>query len=210
MIRCGAAAVSVRTQPDEPFMSDKSDRPAKPSKPTGPGKVKRARSRINPEIVEWKGPLGLPRFDRITDDEFAPAFKKAMKQAEREIEAIAGQKAKPGFANTIERLETAGESLSRVSALFWNRAGAHSNDTIREIERDISPRLARHQSRIMMNRDLFARIDHLWERRAKLKLSLEQERVLERYWKGFVKSGAKLPRKAQKRLAAINQELATL
>ena len=27
---------------------------------------------MNPELTEWTGPLGLPRFDLIADQDFAP------------------------------------------------------------------------------------------------------------------------------------------
>ncbi|HEX8047249.1 M3 family metallopeptidase, partial [Rhizobium sp.] len=57
---------------------------------------------------------------------------------------------------------------------------------------------------------LFARIDALWEGRDDLGLTLEETRVLERHWKGFVKSGAKLPKAEQERLATINETLAGL
>ncbi len=57
---------------------------------------------------------------------------------------------------------------------------------------------------------LFARIDTLWPAREALGLTLEQSRVLERHWKGFVKSGAKLAKPEQERLAAVNERLAAL
>ena len=65
-------------------------------------------------------------------------------------------------------------------------------------------------SKIGMNAALFQRIDTLWETRETLGLNLEQTRVLERHWKGFVKSGAKLPKPEQEQLAGINEKLAGL
>jgi peptidyl-dipeptidase Dcp len=174
-----------------------------------PSKPKR-KPAANPDLVKWTGKFGLPRFDRVKDQDFAPAFKLAMKTGLAEIDAIANAKAKPSFKNTIIALELSEESLSRVSAIFWNRAGAHTNEAIQKLERDLSPLLSRYQSKIAMNRDLFKRIDTLWQKRRKLDLSTEEMRVLERYWKGYVKSGAKLPRSQQKRLAAINEKLAEL
>ncbi|MCB1386217.1 MAG: M3 family metallopeptidase [Nitratireductor sp.] len=165
---------------------------------------------VNPEIFAWSGKYDLPRFDRIEDRDFRPAFEAAMRAGLAEIDAIAGRKAKPGFKNTVVALEKAENALNRVSALFWNRAGADTNDVIRQLERDITPKLSRYASKIAMNGKLFQRIDALWVKRGKLKLSREEERVLERYWKGYVKSGARLARKQQKQLAAINERLAAL
>lgn len=167
-------------------------------------------TRIDPALVEWTGLNGLPRFDLVKDDAFADGFAAALAAHEAEIDAIAGNPEPATFDNTIVALETAGDELSRVSALFWSRAGANTNDTIQALERDIAPKMARHYSKIGTNAALFARIDALWEGRETLNLSLEQTRVLERHWKGFVKSGARLAKPEQDRLAAINETLAGL
>ncbi|MGN7294943.1 M3 family metallopeptidase [Rhizobium sp. SAFR-030] len=165
---------------------------------------------INPALVEWTGQHGLPHFDRVGDDDFAAAFDAALARHDEEIAGIAAQSEAPTFDNTIVALEVAGDDLSRVSALFWNRAGAHTNDVIQALERDIAPKMSRHYSRIAMNEALFRRVDALWNGREDLDLTVEQGRVLERHWKGFVRSGAKLSRDQQERLAAINETLAGL
>ncbi len=165
---------------------------------------------FNQALVNWNGLHGLPRFDAVADSDFAAAFEAALAAHEREIDEIAGNGQEPTFENTIVALEIAGDELSRVSALFWNRAGAHTNEVIQALERDISPKMSRHYSKIGMNADLFKRIDALWEARETLGLTLEQTRVLERHWKGFVRSGAKLPKAEQEKLAAINEKLAGL
>lgn len=165
---------------------------------------------IDPALVEWTGLNGLPRFDLVRDEAFAASFDAALAAHEAEIDAIAGNPDVPTFENTVVALEIAGDALSRVSALFWSRAGANTNDTIQALERDIAPKMSRHYSKIGTNAALFKRIDALWEGRAGLNLSLEQVRVLERHWKGFVKSGARLAKPEQDRLSAINETLAGL
>ncbi|AYG60833.1 M3 family metallopeptidase [Rhizobium jaguaris] len=165
---------------------------------------------VNPALVEWTGHQGLPRFDAVKDSDFAPAFDAALAAHDAEIDAIADNGEAPTFANTVTALEIAGDELSRVSSLFWNRAGAHTNEVIQALEREIAPKMSRHYSKIGMNAALFARIDALWEAREDLGLTLEETRVLERHWKGFVKSGAKLPKAEQERLAKINETLAGL
>ena len=169
-----------------------------------------AQSAINPALFHWSGVHGLPEFEKIAVEDFAPAFEAAFRSHEVEIDTIANNDEAPSFDNTIVALEIAGDELSRVSAIFWNRAGADTNDAIQALERDISPKMSRHYSKIGMNEALFKRIDTLWEARENLGLTLEQTRVLERHWKGFVRSGAKLPRTDQERLAAINERLASL
>ena len=165
---------------------------------------------VNPEILNWSGKYDLPRFDQIANEDFAPAFEAAMKSGLGEIDAIADQKKKPTFKNTVVALEKAEDALNRVSALFWNKASADTDGTIQALERDITPKMSRYASEIAMNARLFKRIDTLWQKRKKLKLDTEEERVLERYWKGYVRSGAKLPKAQQKELAEINERLAAL
>ena len=165
---------------------------------------------INPAIFTWDGPHGLPRFEAVKDEDFKAAFDFALAAHEAEIEAIAGNPEPPAFANTIAALEIAGDELSRVSALFWNKAGADTNETIQHLERAISPVMSRHYSKIGQNEALFRRIDALWQARENLGLTPEEMRVLERHWKGFVKSGARLPRAEQRRLAEINERLSSL
>ncbi len=163
-----------------------------------------------PALTKWNGKNGLPRFDAVKDEDFAGAFDTALTAHDAEIKDIANDADAPSFANTIIALETVGDALSRVSALFWNKAGAHTNPAIQTLEREIAPKMSRHYSKISMNEGLFARVDALWERRETLNLTGEELRVLERHWKGFVRSGAKLPKEAQERLAEINEELASL
>jgi peptidyl-dipeptidase Dcp len=161
-------------------------------------------------LTAWTGPHGLPDFTAIHDEDFEPVIRAAFDSHLAEIETIASNPEAPTFQNTIEALERAGDALSRVSAIFFNRAGSHTNDLIREVERTVSPLYARHSSAVAMNRPLFLRVDALWEKRDELGLTTEQYRVLERRWKGFVRSGAALEGDAQKRFADVTERLATL
>ncbi len=107
-------------------------------------------------------------------------------------------------------LELSGDALSRVSSIFWLRAGAHTNEQIQALEREIAPAMSRHWSAISMNPQLFARIDALYRNREVLAKDTETRRVIEKSWKGFVRSGAKLGGEDQKRFAAINERLSVL
>ncbi len=164
----------------------------------------------NTALFAWNGPLGLPEFDKIEGGDFAEAFELALVEDRADIDEIAGQSAEPTFENTIQALELSGEKLSRTSAVFWNLLGADSDDDLRALERDIAPKLSRHMSETSANKELFARIDELWQGREALDLTVEQERVLERHWKSFVRGGAALEDTDQKRLAEINARLAEL
>jgi peptidyl-dipeptidase Dcp len=164
----------------------------------------------NPFFATWTTPFGMPPFDRIEPGHFMPAFERGFAEHEAEIAAIAGNKEPPTFANTIVAMEQAGRALQRVDEVFHHLAGTDSSDAIREIERDISPRLAAHWNKVRMNEALFARVDALFRQRDRLGLSAEQMRVLERHHTAFRRQGAALDPAKKKRLAAITERLAAL
>jgi peptidyl-dipeptidase Dcp len=164
----------------------------------------------NPLLTDWTGPFGLPPFCAVTPESFRPAFDAALAAHRAEIDRIAGDPAAPTFDNTIAALERSGRVLDRVSNVFWVLAGADTGDAIEEVERAVSPLLARHSSAMYLNRALYARIADLYERRDALGLSPEQARVLDRYHTRFVRAGAALEKPAQDRLATINERLASL
>jgi peptidyl-dipeptidase Dcp len=164
----------------------------------------------NPLLADWSGPFGLPPLPDITPQHFRPAFDQALAAHRAELDVIAANPATPSFANTIEALEKSGRVLDRVSNVFFVLAGANTSDTIEAVERDVSPLLARHGNALYLNRTLYARIAELYARRATLGLTPEQTRVLERYHTRFVRAGGALEKPAQDRLAAINEQLASL
>lgn len=165
---------------------------------------------INTALTNWAGPLGLPDFTTFTDDDFAAAFDAALDSDLADIEAIVNHPEAPTIENTLKALQLSGEPLDRISSIFWMLAGAHTNDTILALERVIAPKMSRHSSSIMMNPHLFARIDSLYEQRDLLGLDTETDRVLEKTWKGFVRSGARLDERGKARLADVNEKLASL
>ncbi|PYE88995.1 M3 family metallopeptidase [Phyllobacterium leguminum] len=165
---------------------------------------------VNPALSVWRGPLGLPDFSAFSDEDFGPAFDAALAEDMAEIEAIANDGEAPTINNTLKALQLTGKALDHVSAIFGVRAGAHTNETIQAMEREVAPKLSRHYSVIMMDSRLFARIDALHAARETLGLDGETLRVLEKIWKRFVRSGAKLDDAGKARLADINEKLATL
>ena len=146
----------------------------------------------NPILSDWNTPFEIAPFDTISDDDFSPALKQAMHAHDAEIEAIAASPDTPTFANTIEALEAAGEQLDKVLSVFFTVAGADSNPKREELQREFSPKLAAHYSRISSNKALFKRVADLWDRRDNLDLTDEQARVLMLSHRGFMRAGAAL------------------
>ena len=155
-------------------------------------------------------PYGLPPFDRIRDEHYLPAHERGMELHREEIEAIAGNPEPPTFENTIVAMERAGRELSRVRSIFGNVTGAHTNDTLQAVQRELAPQLAAHSDAINLDPELFRRVDRLYRERDSLELDAESERLLERYHTGFVRAGAQLDSSGQERLRSINGRLAEL
>jgi peptidyl-dipeptidase Dcp len=159
---------------------------------------------------EWTTPFGVPPFDAIRDEDFAPAVEAALAHARENVAAIAESAAAPTFANTIEALERAERRLGQVLSAFWTVAGADSNPAREALQREFAPKLSAYGSEITENRVLFTRIEALWEGREGLGLTPEQARVLMLTRRGFVRAGARLEGQDAARMREIKARLAVL
>ena len=95
----------------------------------------------NPLLAESTAPFGAPQFDQIKDEHYLPAFEQAIAEAKADIDAIVANPEEPTFENTIEAMEYAGESFSKVAGIFFNVMEANTNDTLQEIAEKVSPML---------------------------------------------------------------------
>ena len=164
----------------------------------------------NPLLTAWNAPFGLPPFGDIRAEHFAPAFERALADRMREVEAIAANPAAPAFENTIAALDRGGRLMKRIASLFFNLTASATSPALQAVERDMAPRLAAHTMAIYLHEELFARIMHVYERRDDLGLDAEALRLLERIHLDFAFAGARLSAPARKRMAAIEERLATL
>ncbi len=176
------------------------------AEPTAPSPAVAA----NPLLTESTLPYHLPPFDQIKDEHFAPAFEQGMADNLREVVAIATNPAAPTFDNTIIALERSGELLDRTSTAFSILTGALTNPALDQLDSDLSPRLAAHSDAITLNHALFTRVKAVYDQRASLGLDAESLRLLERYYKDFVRAGSLLSESDKTVLKAMNTELASL
>jgi peptidyl-dipeptidase Dcp len=165
---------------------------------------------VNPLLKESTLPFHFPRFDLVKDEHFAPALELGMTQQLAEVATIADNPAKPTFDNTILGLERSGQLLGRATDMFFALVSADTNPTKQAVEREMTPKLAAHNDAIRLNPALFARIETLYEARAALGLNPEALRLVERYYRDFVRGGAKLSAIGKLRLQALNAEIASL
>ncbi|MBL8181384.1 MAG: M3 family metallopeptidase [Blastocatellia bacterium] len=166
----------------------------------------------NPLLEKWSGPFGgLPPFDKIKTSDFEPAFEAAMVENLKEIDAITANTEAPTFANTIEALEDAGRTLDRVSTIFYTYSSSNNTEEFGKLEEKMAPKLAAFGDKITQNTALFKRIEAVYEIESKNRMARgEKFRLIENYYKNFVRSGAKLDATQKARLGEINQQLAGL
>ena len=163
-----------------------------------------------PLLQDWDTPYGLPPFEQIRPEHFAPALREAMRINRVELDAIAAQSDPPSFDNTIAAFDRCARLLARIESVFYNLTASHTSPELQAVQRELAAPLAAHYSAVFMHAALFARVDALHAQRDTLGLTPEQLRLLERTHLDFVRSGAKLAPAAQARYAQVMERLAEL
>lgn len=164
----------------------------------------------NPLLSPWSTPFGLAPFPQIREEHYKPALLEALDAHRAEMEAIAANPDAPTFANTIDAMERAGDTMDRVTGVFFNIAGTDTTETIQAVQREMAPIFAKHWNAISLDPRLFARVDALHREADDLGLTKEQRRVLDKSHRGFVRAGARLDETAKARMREVTEALATL
>ena len=159
---------------------------------------------------EWATPYGVPPFDRIRMEHYAPAFERGMSLHNEQIEAIVSSNEEPTFENTVLAYDNSGEMLSRVATVFELLASAETNDQMQAYASEIFPRLAAHYDAIAMNDTLFERVKQVYESRVAQSLTGDELRLTEKMYEEFVRSGALLSEEDKAKLSQINEQLSAL
>ena len=164
----------------------------------------------NPLLENFTTPFETAPFSKIKNEHFKPAFLKAIENAKAEIDTIVNNKKVPTFENTIEALEFSGMQLERISSIFFNLNSAETNTEIQKIAQEVSPLLSEFANDITLNEGLFKRIKMMHDIIDELNLTTEQQTLLKKQYKNFVRNGANLSDEKKAELRKIDTELAKL
>ena len=167
-------------------------------------------SRPNPFFQKYNTPFEVPPFDKIKPIDFLPAIKEGIKQQQAEISKITSNPAAPTFANTIVALEFSGDLLKRTRIVLDNLCSANITPELQAIQKEVSPLVSKQDDDISLNADLFKKVKAVYEKKKQFKLNLEQSKLLENTYKGFVRGGANLSVERQNRLREVNQKISLL
>lgn len=164
----------------------------------------------NPLVQEFQTPFQAPPFAEITAEDYKNAFAEGIKEQNQEINSIVNNQESATFANTIEAFEFSGRLIKRTNTIFENILSANTNDTLQRLATQIAPELSAHYDNILMNEQLFKRIEKVYQKKESLALNTEQKMLLKKTYKKFVRGGAKLNDADKDRLKEINGKLSVL
>jgi peptidyl-dipeptidase Dcp len=171
---------------------------------------KQAKEVKNPFFTEYQTSFQVPPFDKIDSTDYMPAYVDGMKQHMTEIDEIINNPKEPDFENTILAFDKSGKLLTKVSKVFNQMNEANTTPQMQDIAKKLSPMLSKHRDDIALNEKLFKRIKAVYEKRNKMKLDDQQIRVVEKYYRDFVRMGADLPKDKQDTLRKLNEQLSLL
>ena len=149
-------------------------------------------------------------FSQIKNEDYLPAFQKGIALAKAEIEAIVNNSEKPTFENTIETLAFSGNTLDRISSVFFNLNSAETSDEMQKIAQEVSPLLSEFGNDVRLNAALFAKVKAVYEQKEALNLNPEQTTLLDKKYKSFSRNGANLSDDKKTILREIDKELSKL
>lgn len=161
-------------------------------------------------ILPFNTPHDTAPFSKVQTKDFLPAFETAIVAAKNDIQAIIDNSENPTFENTLEAMAFSGMQLERISSLFFNLHSAETNDEIEKIAQEVAPKLAEFSNDITLNPALFKRIKAVYDNKATLSLTPEQNMLLETTYKSFVRNGALLNEAEQVNLRELDNELSVL
>ncbi|WP_200976366.1 M3 family metallopeptidase [Echinicola sp. 20G] len=161
---------------------------------------------MNPLLEKFNTPFETAPFDKIKNEHFLPAVQEAIQEAKSEIESIKATTS-PNFSSVIEALDNSGKKLGIISSIFFNLNAAETNDEIQKLAREISPLLTAHGNDILLDKELFDLVDTVYQQKGSLDLNEEQETLLDKTYKSFVRNGANLSEEDKAKLREIDKEL---
>ena len=169
------------------------------------------KSNDNPFFAEkYNTPYEIPPFNKITIAHIREAMLKGIEEKKATIQQIAENTEAPTFENTILALDNAGELLNKVESVFGSLSSSNSNQEFRDLQKEVSPLSSELTNTTYMNDKLFQRVKAVYENQGQANYDKEQKKLIENYYKRFVRNGANLNDADKEKLAKLNNEISML
>ncbi len=169
--------------------------------------------RKNPFFEPYGTPHDTIPFDRIQLEDFEEAILEGIKREDEEIALILANEDEPTFDNTLifhdaSKGEHYYDLLDRVSNVMSCMMSCETNDELEALAQKMSPILTKHGNDVSLNPELFKRIKHVYEKHREL--TPEESMLLDKSYKGFVRSGALLDEKGKEKLRELTEQASLL
>ena len=176
---------------------------------------------VNPFFEKYTTPHQTPPFNLIKMEHYEDAFMEGIRRDDEHIEKLINNPEPPTFDNTIIDTEDDNgyyDLLDNVSTVFFNLLSAETNDEMDALAQKLQPILTKHANDVRLNKQLFERIKAVYDlynnpvegAPAPRELTAEEQRLLEKSYDGFVRSGALLDEAGKDKLRAISEEASML
>ena len=176
---------------------------------------------VNPFFEKYTTPHQTPPFNLIKMEHYEEAFMEGIRRDDEHIEKLINNPEPPTFDNTIIDTEDDNgyyDLLDNVSTVFFNLLSAETNDEMDALAQKLQPILTKHANDVRLNKQLFERIKAVYDlynnpvegAPAPRELTAEEQRLLEKSYDGFVRSGALLDEAGKDKLRAISEEASML
>ena len=169
-----------------------------------PKKVK-TETNVNPFMTEYTTKYQIPPFEQIKYEHYLPALEEGIAQHNKEIEMIANARQTPTFENTVLALDNSGKLYNKVCAVFVALNESDATPEMQDLAEKFMPLMTMHNDEIYMNDGLFSRIKMVFNNADQMGLDPVQKRLVEKYYKRFVRKGALLNKEQKEELMKINQ-----
>lgn len=153
--------------------------------------------------------LPIP-FGRIAPEHVAPAIRRALADAEREIEELAAFDGERTYANTLSRLDEIVERLGRVIRPVSHLMAVMSSPELRAAYDEVLPEFSAFYARLPLNARLWSAVREYAEGPDAAALTGIRARHLEKTVRSFRRAGADLPPERKARVEEIKIELSRI
>jgi peptidyl-dipeptidase Dcp len=159
-------------------------------------------------LAARKGPHRSLDFSAFDSNDYEPSLNEAIERSKILIEKV--KSAPANFKATVVGLEDATEDVDFIYNVFTNLMLADSTEKVRELAQILGPKISDFYNDILLDPEIFAKLKQVYDQRASLALSTEDDRLLDRMFSDFQRRGALLNPEQKARLREIDQELARI
>ena len=169
---------------------------------------------INPFFEPYNTLHDTIPFDKIVFSDYEEAFMEGIRREDEELDKIINDPETPTFENTIDRVDLSkGENyynlLDRVSTVFSCMMSADTNDDFEALAQKLSPILTKHANDMSLNEKYFERVKYVHDHPNR-EFTPEEQTVLDKCYKGFVRSGALLDKDGKAKLRELTEKASML